>query len=98
MSKELLQSIINKKIINEFGKKVAQIVDLIIDKKSGKILAVVAKTSKSEELLNKLTKDENGNIFIPLSVISIVKNEFQIDDKKLRLIILKRKTVQKQEF
>ena len=84
--------------MNEFGKKVGQIVDLVIDKKSGRILAFVVKASKSEELLHKLTKDEKGNIYIPLSVISIMKNEFQINEKKLRLIILKRKTVQKQEF
>lgn len=97
MSKAL-KDIINKKIVNELGKRVGQIVDLVIDKKSGKIVAVVAKASKSEEILQNLTKDEKGNIYIPLSVISIIKNEFQIDEKKLRLIILKRKTVQKQEF
>lgn len=97
MSKELLHSIINREIVNEFGRKVGQVVDLVIDKKSGRILALVAKISKSEELLNKLTKDERGNIYIPMSVISITKNEFQIDEKKIRLIILKRKTTQKQE-
>ncbi|MGQ9721953.1 MAG: PRC-barrel domain-containing protein [Candidatus Jordarchaeum sp.] len=97
MSKAL-KDIINKKIVNELGKRVGQIVDLVIDKKSGKIVAVVAKASKSEEILQNLTKDEKDNIYIPLSVISIIKNEFQIDEKKLRLIILKRKTVQKQEF
>ncbi|MFB0560506.1 MAG: PRC-barrel domain-containing protein [Candidatus Lokiarchaeia archaeon] len=98
MSKQLLQSIINTKIVNEFGKKIGQIVDLVIDKKSGRIIVFVAKVSKSEELLQKLTKDEKGNIYIPISVISIMKNEFQIDEKKLRLIILKRKATQKQEF
>nr|MDO8080572.1 PRC-barrel domain-containing protein [Candidatus Freyarchaeota archaeon] len=98
MSKELLHSIVNREIVNEFGRKVGQVVDLVIDKKSGRILAVIAKIGKSEELLHKLTKDERGNIYIPISVISIVKNSFQIDEKKLRLIILKRKTAQKQEF
>jgi sporulation protein YlmC with PRC-barrel domain len=98
LSKELLHSIVNREIVNEFGRKVGQVLDLVIDKKSGRILAVVAKTSKSEELLQKLTKDEKGNIYIPISVISVIKNEFQIDEKKLRLIILKRKTAQKQEF
>ena len=98
LSKELLHSIVNREIVNEFGRKVGQVLDLVIDKKSGRILAVVAKISKSEELLQKLTKDERGNVYIPISVISIIKNEFQIDEKKLRLIILKRKTAQKQEF
>ncbi|MEM3585790.1 MAG: PRC-barrel domain-containing protein [Candidatus Jordarchaeaceae archaeon] len=98
MSKELLNSIINRDIVDEFGRKVGQVVDLLIDKKSGRILAFVAKTSKSEELLNKLSKDERGNIYIPTSVISTVKNGFQIDEKKLRLIILKKKTLQKQEL
>ncbi len=92
MSKELLQNLINRKILNEFGKKVGQVLDLIIDKKSGKIQAVVAKIDKSEEILQKLTKDEKGNIYIPFSVISVIKNDFQIDEKKLRLIILKKKT------
>ncbi|GEM_PF-4764538 len=92
MSKELLQNLINRKILNEFGKKVGQVLDLIIDKKSGKIQAVVAKVDKSEEILQKLTKDEKGNTYIPFSVISIIKNDFQIDEKKLRLIILKKKT------
>lgn len=98
MSKELLQNLINTKVVNEFGKKVGQIIDLVIDKKSGRILAFVAKVNKSEELLHKLTKDEKGNIYIPLSIISITKNEFRVDEKKLRLIILKRKTAQKPEF
>jgi sporulation protein YlmC with PRC-barrel domain len=98
LSKELLHGIINREIVNEFGSKVGQVVDLVIDKKSGRILAFVAKISKSEELLNKLAKDEKGNIYIPISVISTIKNGFQIDEKKLRLIILKRKTMQKQEF
>ncbi|MEM2134537.1 MAG: PRC-barrel domain-containing protein [Candidatus Freyarchaeota archaeon] len=92
MSKELLQNLINRKILNEFGKKVGQVLDLIIDKKSGKIQAVVAKVDKSEEILQKLTKDEKGNTYIPFSVISMIKNDFQIDEKKLRLIILKKKT------
>ncbi|WXG40767.1 MAG: PRC-barrel domain-containing protein [Candidatus Freyarchaeum deiterrae] len=92
MSKELLHSIINREIVNEFGRKVGQIVDLVIDKKSGRIQAILAKTNKSEELLQRLTKDERGNIYIPISVISIIKNVFRIDEKKLRLIILKRKT------
>lgn len=92
MSKELLQNLINRKILNEFGRKVGQVLDLIIDKKSGKIQAVVAKVDKSEEILQKLTKDEKGNTYIPFSVISIIKNDFQIDEKKLRLIILKKKT------
>jgi sporulation protein YlmC with PRC-barrel domain len=92
LSKELLQNLINRKILNEFGKKVGQVLDLIIDKKSGKIQAVVAKVDKSEEILQKLTKDEKGNTYIPFSVISIIKNDFQIDEKKLRLIILKKKT------
>ncbi|MBS7250675.1 MAG: PRC-barrel domain-containing protein [Candidatus Freyarchaeota archaeon] len=92
MSKELLQNLINRKILNEFGKKVGQVLDLIIDKKSGKIQAVVAKVDKSEEILQKLTRDEKGNTYIPFSVISMIKNDFQIDEKKLRLIILKKKT------
>lgn len=92
LSKELLHSIINREIVNEFGRKVGQIVDLVIDKKSGRIQAILAKTNKSEELLQRLTKDERGNIYIPISVISIIKNVFRIDEKKLRLIILKRKT------
>lgn len=98
LSKVLLHNIINRDIMNEFGRKVGQVVDLLIDKKSGKVLAFVAKIGKSEELLNELAKDERGNIYIPTSVMSITKNELQIDEKKLRLIILKRKTAQKQEF
>ena len=98
MSKVFLHNIINKDIINEFRRKVGQVVDLLIDKKSGKVLAFVVKISKSEELLNELVKDERGNIYIPTSVISITKNELQIDEKKLRLIILKRKAAQKQEL
>ena len=95
LSKDLLQNVINKGILNEFGRRIGRVVDLVIDKRSGRILAIVAKTSKSEELLQKLTKDEKGNVYIPFSVVSDVRDVFQIDEKKLRLIILKRETAQK---
>ncbi|MHA1207922.1 MAG: PRC-barrel domain-containing protein [Candidatus Freyarchaeota archaeon] len=95
MPKDLLQNVINKGILNEFGRRIGRVVDLVIDKRSGRILAIVAKTSKSEELLQKLTKDEKGNVYIPVSVVSDVRDVFTIDEKKLRLIILKRETAQK---
>ncbi len=95
LSKDLLQNVINKGILNEFGRRIGRVVDLVIDKRSGRILAIVAKTSKSEELLQKLSKDEKGNVYIPVSVVSDVRDVFQIDEKKLRLIILKRETAQK---
>jgi len=95
LPKDLLQNVINKGILNEFGRRIGRVVDLVIDKRSGRILAIVAKTSKSEELLQKLTKDEKGNVYIPVSVVSDVRDVFTIDEKKLRLIILKRETAQK---
>ncbi|MHA1429458.1 MAG: PRC-barrel domain-containing protein [Candidatus Freyarchaeota archaeon] len=95
LPKDLLQNVINKGILNEFGRRIGRVVDLVIDKRSGRILAIVAKTSKSEELLQKLTKDEKGNVYIPVSVVSDVRDAFTIDEKKLRLIILKRETAQK---
>ena len=95
LSKDLLQNVINKGILNEFGRRIGRVVDLVIDERSGRILAIVAKTSKSEELLQKLSKDEKGNVYIPVSVVSDVRDVFQIDEKKLRLIILKRETAQK---
>ncbi|MFX1485675.1 MAG: PRC-barrel domain-containing protein [Promethearchaeota archaeon] len=66
-----------------------RVVDLIIKKKNGDIIALVIEPAKDLQLEDKLPTDDSDNIILPYSAAEFIGNEIVIDMKKMRILLMK---------
>jgi len=66
-----------------------RVIDLIIRKKNGEIIALVIEPDKNLELEDKLPTDDADSIILPFSAAELMGNEIVIDMKKLRVLLMK---------
>ncbi|MFX0097075.1 MAG: PRC-barrel domain-containing protein [Candidatus Hodarchaeota archaeon] len=74
-----------------------RVIDLIIRKKNGEIIALVIEPDKDIELEEKLPRDDSDNIILPFSAAELMGNEIVIDMKKLRVLLMKQELRKKTE-
>ena len=77
------------KVRNTDDEFLGRVIDLIIRKKNGEIIALVIEPDKNLELEDKLPTDDADNIILPFSAAELMGNEIVIDMKKLRVLLIK---------
>lgn len=89
MSEASLSKFLNLPVKNERMEKVGEVVDILAKKKDGKIIGILVKPSKINELLDKLPKDENGYIAIPISAIKMNENFIFLNERKIKVLLIR---------
>ncbi len=89
MSEASLSKFLSLPVKNERMEKVGEVVDILAKKDDGKIIGILVKPSKINELLDKLPKDENGYIAIPISAIKLNENFMFLNERKIRVLLIR---------
>ncbi len=89
MSEASLSKFLSLPVKNERMEKVGEVVDILAKKDDGKIIGILVKPIKINELLDKLPKDENGYIAIPISAIKLNENFMFLNERKIRVLLIR---------
>jgi len=89
LSEASLSKFLSLPVKNERMEKVGEVVDILAKKDDGKIIGILVKPSKINELLDKLPKDENGYIAIPISAIKLNENFMFLNERKIRVLLIR---------
>ena len=89
MSEASLSKFLSLPVKNERMEKVGEVVDILAKKDDGKIIGILVKPIKINELLDKLPKDENGYIAIPISAIKLNENFIFLNERKIRVLLIR---------
>jgi len=89
LSEASLSKFLSLPVKNERMEKVGEVVDILAKKDDGKIIGILVKPSKINELLDKLPKDENGYIAIPISAIKLNENFIFLNERKIRVLLIR---------
>lgn len=89
MSEASLSKFLNLPVKNERMEKVGEVVDILAKKKDGRIIGILVKPNKINELLDKLPKDENGYVAIPISVIKLNENFIFLNERKIKVLLIR---------
>lgn len=85
-----IQDLIGIPVEDEKGSTMGKVVDLIINSRDGRLLAVCIKPNKNP-LIEKFPRDKKGKVLIPLSVIKSIDNSLTIAEEKVRVFLIKQK-------
>jgi len=89
LSEASLSKFLSLPVKNERMEKVGEVVDILAKKDDGKIIGILVKPIKINELLDKLPKDENGYIAIPISAIKLNENFIFLNERKIRVLLIR---------
>jgi len=89
LSEASLSKFLSLPVKNERMEKVGEVVDILAKKDDGKIIGILVKPIKINELLDKLPKDENGYIAIPISAIKLNENFMFLNERKIRVLLIR---------
>jgi len=84
-----LSKFLNLPLKNERMEKMGEVVDILAKKDNGKIIGILVKPSKINELLDKLPKDENGYIAIPISAVKMKENFIFLNERKIKVLLIR---------
>ena len=85
-----IQDLIGIPVEDEKGSTMGKVVDLIINSRDGRLLAVCIKPNKNP-LIEKFPRDKKGKVLIPLSVVKSIDNSLTIAEEKVRVFLIKQK-------
>ncbi len=89
LSEASLSKFLNLPVKNEKMEKIGEIVDILAKKDSGKIIGILIKLNKFNELLDKLPKDENGYVAVPISAVKVNENFISLNERKIKVLLIR---------
>ena len=89
MGRYSVSRLASKPVITDKGLMLGEVVDLVVDELTGKLISLVLRTSKGagETLLQKLKRDKRGNVLLPYSTVKYVREMIVVDERLLKVYI-----------
>ncbi len=89
MARYSVARLARKPVITDKGLMLGEVVDLVVDEITGKVLSLVIRSSRgaADSLLQKLRKDRKGNVFLPYSSVKYIREMIVVDEKYLKVYV-----------
>ena len=93
MARYSIERLAGKSVVTDKGSVLGEVVDLIVDELTGKVLSVVVEEVKRSDrsLTRQLKRDAEGNILLPYSTVSSVGDVLIVDEKLLQIYLATRR-------